>query len=276
MTTRTLTYYDILEVKSNAELIEIKKAYRRLALKHHPDRNSGSSESTEKFKEIGEAYEILSDPTKRRDYDRNLRQGTATATATTAGGGSGATTTNNVYRHRPSATNFPHQRYRDPFAQFNDLFQNDPFFQEAFRDMDDAFAKRFESTSYQARGTTTQNSNTSSNSQQQKQGWFPWLLNKCGIEFTMTTTTSTGNGNVSVSTFNSKPASREIGGAAAGGSHTYTNRKTRTYIDKATGQRVLIQSMEKDGNKIEDKIIGQRLVERRVNGVIEPLERIER
>mmetsp|Transcript_17709 Transcript_17709/g.24618 ORF Transcript_17709/g.24618 Transcript_17709/m.24618 type:complete len:276 (-) Transcript_17709:324-1151(-) len=270
------TYYDILEIKSNAELIDIKKAYRRLALKHHPDRNNGSSESTEKFKEIGEAYEVLSDPSKKREYDLTLRQGTATST-TGSGSGSGSGSGTNVYRHRPRPSNFHRQR-RDPFAQFNDLFHNDPFFQEAFRDMDDAFAKRFESTTpgstsaAAARGTSSTQTQTQQQSQQQ--GWVPWLLNKCGVEFTVTTTTSTGNGNVSRSSYTSKPNRGGRGAVGSGSQHTYTNRKTRTYIDSA-GQRVLIQSMEKDGNKIEDKIIGQRLVERRVNGVIEQLGKIE-
>mmetsp|Transcript_10740 Transcript_10740/g.16553 ORF Transcript_10740/g.16553 Transcript_10740/m.16553 type:complete len:264 (-) Transcript_10740:168-959(-) len=263
MTTAT-TYYDILEIKSNAELIDIKKSYRRLALKHHPDRNNGSSESTEKFKEIGEAYEVLSDPTKKREYDLTLRQGTATATT---GGGSSGTTGTHVYRHRPRPSRRPR---RDPFAQFNDLFQNDPFFQEAFRDMDDAFSKRFESTTSGSTSGAAAERGTSST-----QGWFPWLLNKCGVQFTMTTTTSTGNGNVTRSTYSSTPNRGGRGAAGARSQHTYTNRKTRTYIDSA-GQRVLIQSMEKDGNKIEDKIIGEQLVERRVNGVIEPLGKIEK
>jgi len=63
-------YYKILGVPRNATQEEIKRAYRRLALKYHPDRNRGNKEAEEKFKEINEAYAVLSDPEKRRQYDR--------------------------------------------------------------------------------------------------------------------------------------------------------------------------------------------------------------
>ncbi len=63
-------YYQILGVSRNASQEEIKKAYRRLALKYHPDRNKGNKEAEERFKEINEAYAVLSDPEKRRQYDQ--------------------------------------------------------------------------------------------------------------------------------------------------------------------------------------------------------------
>jgi molecular chaperone DnaJ len=63
-------YYDILEVNQNATDTEIKKAYRRLALKFHPDKNPDDTEAENRFKEISEAYEILSDPQKRATYDQ--------------------------------------------------------------------------------------------------------------------------------------------------------------------------------------------------------------
>ncbi|RUM87971.1 MAG: molecular chaperone DnaJ [Thermodesulfatator sp.] len=62
-------YYAILGVSRHASQEEIKRAYRRLALKYHPDRNPGDREAEEKFKEISEAYEVLSDPEKRAVYD---------------------------------------------------------------------------------------------------------------------------------------------------------------------------------------------------------------
>lgn len=63
-------YYDILEVSKEATKEEIKKAYRKKALKYHPDKNPGNSEAEEKFKEASEAYEILSDDNKRAQFDR--------------------------------------------------------------------------------------------------------------------------------------------------------------------------------------------------------------
>lgn len=62
-------YYQILGVSSNASESEIRKAYRKLALKHHPDKNGGSAEAEEKFKEIAEAYAVLSNPEERKKYD---------------------------------------------------------------------------------------------------------------------------------------------------------------------------------------------------------------
>ena len=63
------SYYDILDVPESASLDEIKKAYRKLSMKHHPDRNGNSQESTEKFQKISEAYEVLGDDDKKREYD---------------------------------------------------------------------------------------------------------------------------------------------------------------------------------------------------------------
>src|SRR5437762_10264813 len=63
------TLYDTLGVKKNASTDEIKKAYRKLAAKYHPDKNPGDSSAEEKFKEVQNAYDTLSDPEKRKQYD---------------------------------------------------------------------------------------------------------------------------------------------------------------------------------------------------------------
>ena len=63
-------YYDILGVGRNADKDELKKAYRKLAMQYHPDRNPGNKEAEEKFKEAAEAYEVLSHDDKRANYDR--------------------------------------------------------------------------------------------------------------------------------------------------------------------------------------------------------------
>ena len=63
-------YYEVLGVDKNADDSAIKKAYRALAKKYHPDANPNNPEAEKKFKEAGEAYAVLSDPEKRRQYDQ--------------------------------------------------------------------------------------------------------------------------------------------------------------------------------------------------------------
>ena len=68
-------YYEILGVAKDASQKQIKRAFRRLALKYHPDRNQDDPNAAEKFKQISNAYEVLSDPKKRQAYDRGGMQG---------------------------------------------------------------------------------------------------------------------------------------------------------------------------------------------------------
>lgn len=66
-------FYDVLGIKQNATSTDIKKAFRNLALKHHPDKNGNSEESKTIFMNIVEAYEILSDESSRRQYDQRIQ-----------------------------------------------------------------------------------------------------------------------------------------------------------------------------------------------------------
>lgn len=66
-------YYDILNITKNAGEEEIKKAFRTLAMQYHPDKNPGDKIAEEKFKKVNEAYSVLSDPIKKRDYDLKLQ-----------------------------------------------------------------------------------------------------------------------------------------------------------------------------------------------------------
>ena len=82
----TNDYYRTLGVPRNASEQEIKTAFRKMALKYHPDRNQGNKDSESQFKEIGEAYDVLSTPEKRRIYDQFGAEGLK---AGGAGGGRG-------------------------------------------------------------------------------------------------------------------------------------------------------------------------------------------
>src|SRR5215470_6960955 len=92
MATQTKDYYAALGVKKNASADEIRKAFRKLARKYHPDVNPGDKKAEERFKEISEANDVLSDPKKRKIYDQvgfysdNIDPATAEAYARAGGG----------------------------------------------------------------------------------------------------------------------------------------------------------------------------------------------
>ena len=130
-------YYDVLGVSRNASLEEIKKAYRKLALEWHPDRNK-SPEAEERFKEINEAYEVLSDPEKRAAYDQFGH------TAFTPGGMGGFegfpggftrtykkgpfTYTYTTFGSSPfEGFGFDFEGFSDPFEIFEQFFGGSPF-----------------------------------------------------------------------------------------------------------------------------------------------------
>ena len=95
MATQTKDYYAILGVKKNASVDEIRKAFRKLARKYHPDVNPGDKKAEERFKELSEANDVLSDPKKRKIYDQvgfysdNIDPATAEAYARAGGAGGG-------------------------------------------------------------------------------------------------------------------------------------------------------------------------------------------
>ncbi len=82
-------YYEVLGVSKSATDAEIKKAYRKLAMKYHPDYNPGDKDAEEKFKEVNEANEVLSDPKKRQMYDQYGFAGVDPSYAAQNGGGAG-------------------------------------------------------------------------------------------------------------------------------------------------------------------------------------------
>ncbi|MBY0261165.1 MAG: DnaJ domain-containing protein, partial [Phycisphaerales bacterium] len=96
-------YYETLGVTKTADAEEIKRAYRRAAMKHHPDRNPGDAEAEKAFKDAAEAYEVLSDDQKRKIYDQFGHDGLK------RGGG-------------PATHDFSRMDATDIFSMFNDIF----------------------------------------------------------------------------------------------------------------------------------------------------------
>ena len=103
-------YYEVLGVGKNASADDIKRAYRRMAMKYHPDKNPDDKEAEAKFKECAEAYEVLSDPEKRRRYDQFGHEGLR---------GIGM-------------RDYTHMRWQDIGSIFEDIFGFDEFFGDIF------------------------------------------------------------------------------------------------------------------------------------------------
>jgi molecular chaperone DnaJ len=103
-------YYEVLGVEKGASADEIKRAYRRMAMKYHPDKNPGDKKSEEKFKECAEAYDVLSDSAKRQQYDQFGHDGLR---------GMGM-------------RDYSHMRWQDIGSVFEDLFGFDSFFSDIF------------------------------------------------------------------------------------------------------------------------------------------------
>lgn len=102
--TKKRDYYEILDLERTASPEEIKKAYRKVAIKYHPDKNPDNPEAEEKFKEAAEAYEVLGNAEKRQQYDRFGHEGV-----------------------RDQAGRGPSMNMEDIFEQFSDIFGGTPF-----------------------------------------------------------------------------------------------------------------------------------------------------
>src|SRR5258708_24819984 len=109
MATTKRDYYQVLGVERNATPEDVKKAYRKLAVKYHPDKNPGDKSAEDKFKELGEAYEVLNDPQKRAAYDQ---YGHAAFDRRAGGFGRGG--------------------FHDPFEVFRDVFGGGSILDELF------------------------------------------------------------------------------------------------------------------------------------------------
>lgn len=106
-------YYEVLGVDKKASDSELKRAYRKLAMKYHPDRNKGDKDAEVKFKEASEAYDVLRDPQKRQRYDQFGHSGMN-------GGGFGG------------SSDFEGADFEDIFSRFSDIFGGDIFGGDAF------------------------------------------------------------------------------------------------------------------------------------------------
>ena len=147
-------YYETLGVAKTATADEIKKAYRTLAFKYHPDRNPGNAEAEEKFKQISAAYDVLSDESKRRQYDMGYSTDSYSSSQTAG---------NQQYQRQYQYT------YSNPFG-------------------DDNFWEWFNSAQFRSRNQQTQNtnnyynqydySNRTSNEPETKRDYFSQLFLK--------------------------------------------------------------------------------------------------
>jgi curved DNA-binding protein len=108
-------YYQILGVARNADADAVRKAYRKLAMQYHPDRNPGDKQAEDRFKEINEAYQVLNDPQKRAHYDR---LGSAYSNWQGRGGSPGDFNWGEWARSAPGGTRVEYEDVSDLFSEF--------------------------------------------------------------------------------------------------------------------------------------------------------------
>lgn len=136
-------YYETLEISKSANEADVKKAYRKLALKWHPDKNPQNlNEANRRFKEICQAYEVLSDEKKRQTYDYHQRYRHMSSSSTTASSSSFHHRTgphyHNHHHHRRSPfdssdRDFFGWHFKSPHEIFREFFGNDSFFFDTFQ-----------------------------------------------------------------------------------------------------------------------------------------------
>lgn len=116
-------YYKILGVERSATVDDVRKAYRKLAMKYHPDRNPGDKSAEDRFKEINEAYQVLSDPQKRARYDQ---LGSAYSNWQQRGGSPGDFDWSQWFGGQPGGTRVEYGDMNDVFGQgiFSDFFRS--------------------------------------------------------------------------------------------------------------------------------------------------------
>ena len=233
---------------------------------------------------ISEAYTVLSDPSKRKVYDTRSQYDSFSPRST-----SSRSRNRNTYR----GDGVPRGPSReDPFAQFDELFRNDPFFASAFEGLDDLFTQTFKKSGYEKRGerkyndkengwdseahysefnTNSKSSHSSSASiltdpigwyfgKPSTQGWFPFIITTLfpNLSFTFTTTI---NGRSEYSSY------------TKGGNSDETTVKSSKITLNDKGEEEVIRRIRKGGNEIEERVIDGVVVKRIVNGVEENFKR---
>lgn len=115
-------YYKVLEIDSKASADDVKRSFRRLARQYHPDANPDDSSAEQRFKELSEAYEVLSDPDKRGKYDTVFRQ----YQAFQAGGGAAGNTSWEAFQGNNRGATYDYGDFEDLFrgSSMSDFFQN--------------------------------------------------------------------------------------------------------------------------------------------------------
>lgn len=250
-----MDFYEILEVDRKATDEEIKKSYRRLALKWHPDKNlSNKAQAEEKFKLISEAYEVLSDKDKRRKYDQLGRAGLS------AGAGSSSYSSNGA-----------HSRFSEDFLNRQFHFHNPFDIFEQFMShfgMDDDFGFGFNPFGeiHRRSASRAQAQSSRSNAHRQQMALFDDFFSP-----------------MRMSLFERDPFSSHFSGSNLGtissfnvsfgnGSSAPVSKKTTKSSKIINGKRVVTTRVEENGQTIETIEEDGRVTSRKLNGIAQAIK----